>query len=249
MTDPYFLSVVIPARNEHDNILSLLDGIEAALRPLGAHEVIVVDDGSTDAMPALLAARMAVQPNLRVLRHDRSAGQSAAVHSGVLAATAPLICTLDGDGQNPPEELPRLVAPLRSGDAAIGLVAGQRLHRSDTLSRRAASRAANTLRGWLLHDGTRDTGCGLKAFRRDAFLRLPYFNHMHRYLPALFARDGWAVVHVDVSHRARGGGRSNYNNVQRALVGTVDLFGVAWLIRRRKHAVAYPVIPAKGPQG
>jgi dolichol-phosphate mannosyltransferase len=241
LTDMYFLSVVIPARNEHENILALLDGIEAALRPMGDHEVIVVDDGSTDAMPQVLRARMAVQPNLCVLRHDRSAGQSAAVHSGVLAAAAPLVCTLDGDGQNPPEELPNLVAPLLTGDPAIGLVAGQRVKRNDTLSKRLASRAANSLRGWMLKDGTRDTGCGLKAFRRDAFLRLPFFNHMHRYLPALFARDGWAVVHVDVSHRSRGGGRSNYSNLQRALVGSVDLFGVAWLIRRRKQATPHAV--------
>lgn len=241
LTDMYFLSVVIPARNEHENILALLDGIDTALRSLGDHEVIVVDDGSTDAMPAVLCARMATQPNLRVLRHDRSAGQSAAVHSGVLFASAPLVCTLDGDGQNPPEELPRLVAPLMAGDPAVGLVAGQRVKRNDTLSKRLASRAANGLRGWMLKDGTRDTGCGLKAFRRDAFLRLPYFNHMHRYLPALFARDGWAVVHVDVSHRSRGGGRSNYSNLQRALVGSVDLFGVAWLIRRKKQATPHAV--------
>jgi glycosyltransferase involved in cell wall biosynthesis len=242
----FLLSVVIPARNEQENILALLDGIEAALRPLGPHEVIVVDDGSGDAMPDVLLGRLAVQTNLRVLRNDRSAGQSAAVHSGVLAASAPLVCTLDGDGQNPPEELPRLVQPLLTGDARIGLVAGQRVQRSDSLSKRLASRFANGLRRWMLNDGTRDTGCGLKAFRRDAFLALPYFNHMHRYLPALFARDGWQVVHVDVSHRSRGGGRSNYSNLQRAWVGSVDLFGVAWLIRRRKQATPHPVLPADG---
>lgn len=241
LADMYFLSVVIPARNEQANILALLDGIETALRPMGDHEVIVVDDGSSDIMPQVLIARMATQTNLTVLRHDRSAGQSAAVHSGVLAARAPLVCTLDGDGQNPPEELPHLVAPLLAGGAGIGLVAGQRVKRNDSLSKRLASRAANALRGWMLKDGTRDTGCGLKAFRRDAFLRLPYFNHMHRYLPALFARDGWAVVHVDVSHRPRGGGRSNYSNLQRALVGSVDLLGVAWLIRRKKQASPHAV--------
>jgi dolichol-phosphate mannosyltransferase len=243
----YSLSVVIPAKNERENILALLDGIEAALRPLSDHEVIVIDDGSTDGMADLLLARMATAPHLRVLRNDRSAGQSAAVHSGVQAAQAPLVCTLDGDGQNPPEELPRLVAPLLSGDATIGLVAGQRVARNDTLSKRLASRFANGLRGWMLKDGTRDTGCGLKAFRREAFLQLPYFNHMHRYLPALFARDGWRVVHVDVSHRPRGGGRSNYSNLQRAMVGAVDLMGVAWLIRRRKQATPQPLLlPKKG---
>ena len=125
--------------------------------------------------------------------------------------------------------------PLMTGDATVGLVAGQRVKRNDTLSKRLASRFANGLRSWMLNDHTRDTGCGLKAFRRDAFLELPYFDHMHRYLPALFGRDGWKVVHVDVSHRPRGGGRSNYSNLQRGLVGIVDLFGVAWLIRRRKN--------------
>jgi dolichol-phosphate mannosyltransferase len=174
---------------------------------------------------------------LRIIRHDQSAGQSAGVHSGVLAARSPIICTLDGDGQNPPEELPKLAAPLL-GDATglIGLVAGQRVDRQDTLSKKFASRFANGLRAWILKDNTRDTGCGLKAFRRDAFLRLPYFDHMHRYLPALFARDGWQIAHVDVSHRPRGAGRSNYSNIQRALVGIVDLAGVAWLLRRRKKA-------------
>ncbi|PZQ94559.1 MAG: dolichol-phosphate mannosyltransferase [Cereibacter sphaeroides] len=240
----YSISVVIPARNERENIQSLLDGIEAALRPLGDHEVIVVDDASTDGMFEVLQQRQESAPHLKLIRHDRSGGQSAAVHTGVLAAGAPVICTLDGDGQNPPEELPKLVAPLLSGDETVGLVAGQRVGRQDTLSKRWASRFANGLRGWMLKDGTRDTGCGLKAFRRDAFLRLPYFDHMHRYLPALFARDGWNVVHVDVSHRARGGGRSNYSNIQRALVGIVDLFGVAWLIRRRKKA--RPDVVGKG---
>ena len=135
---------------------------------------------------------------------------------GVRAARAAIICTLDGDGQNPPEDLPALVAPLLAdATGAVGLVAGQRRERNDSWSKRLASRFANGLRGWLLNDDTRDTGCGLKAFRRDAFLRLPYFNHMHRYLPALFARDGWQVVHVDVGHRPRGAGRSNYSNLQR----------------------------------
>ncbi|MEZ5913189.1 MAG: hypothetical protein R3D84_14040 [Paracoccaceae bacterium] len=133
--------------------------------------------------------------------------------------------------------MPKLWAPLLDpAHAAVGLVAGQRVGRQDTLSKRLASRFANALRGWLLRDGTRDTGCGLKGFRRDAFLALPYFDHMHRYLPALFARDGWQVLRVDVSHRERQAGRSKYSNVQRALVGIYDLIGVAWLIRRRKKA-------------
>lgn len=235
------LSVVIPARNEADNIVALVDGIDRALRAFEPFEIIVVDDGSTDAMGAVLRARTATMPHLRVIRHDRSGGQSAGVHSGVLAALAPIICTLDGDGQNPPEELPNLVAPLL-GDVTgrIGLVAGQRVGRQDTWSKKAASRFANGLRAWILKDDTRDTGCGLKAFRREAFLALPYFDHMHRYLPALFKRDGWQIAHVDVTHRAREAGRSNYSNIQRALVGIVDLFGVAWLLRRHKKARPLP---------
>jgi dolichol-phosphate mannosyltransferase len=150
-------------------------------------------------------------------------------------------CTLDGDGQNPPEELPKLVAPILNDTAGqVGLVAGQRVGRQDTWSKKIASRFANRIRAWALKDNTRDTGCGLKAFRREGFLALPYFDHMHRYLPALFARDGWQIAHVDVSHRQRGAGRSNYSNIQRALVGVVDLAGVAWLLRRRKKSRALP---------
>jgi dolichol-phosphate mannosyltransferase len=231
------VSIVIPAKNESGNIVALLDGIDAACAGKADYEVIVVDDASTDGMGDLVRARMQTHPSLRLLRHDFSGGQSAGVHSGVLAARGEVICTLDGDGQNPPEELPKLFAPLLApGSEAIGLVAGQRVARQDTMSKKLASRLANRLRAWALKDGTRDTGCGLKGFRRDAFLGLPFFNHMHRYLPALFARDGWRVAHVDVSHRPRGEGRSNYNNVQRGLVGAVDLIGVMWLLRRRKTA-------------
>lgn len=230
------LSIVIPAKNEALNLPGLLAEIDQACAGVD-HEVIVVDDGSDDNTPALLARLMGERENLRHLRHDRSGGQSAAVHSGVRAARGAIVCTLDADGQNPPENLPALFAPLLApGSDRIGIVAGQRVGRRDTLSKRLASRFANGLRGWLLQDGTRDTGCGLKAFRRDAFLALPYFDHMHRYLPALFTRDGWEVRHVDVTHRARQAGRSNYNNLQRGLVGAVDLFGVMWLIRRKKKS-------------
>ncbi len=235
------LSVVIPARNEADNIIALVEAIDRALAGHAPFEIIVVDDGSSDASVARLTERAKTMPQLRLVRHDRSGGQSAALHSGVMAATAPIICTLDGDGQNPPEELPRLAAPLlNDATGRIGLVAGQRVGRQDTWSKKIASRLANAIRGWVLQDGTRDTGCGLKAFRREAFLALPYFDHMHRYLPALFARDGWQVAHVDVTHRARGAGRSNYSNLQRGLVGIVDLMGVAWLLRRRKKAHPLP---------
>lgn len=231
------LSIVIPARNEAGNIVSLVDEIVAALTGLAPFEILVVDDGSTDATAAILRVRAATLPQLRLIRHDISGGQSAAVHTGVLAARSAIILTLDGDGQNPPAELPKLAAPLLADvSGRVGLVAGQRVGRQDTWSKKIASRLANRLRGWLLRDGTRDTGCGLKGFRRDAFLALPYFDHMHRYLPALFVRDGWQIVHVDVTHRARGAGRSNYSNLQRAIVGVPDLLGVVWLSRRRKKA-------------
>jgi dolichol-phosphate mannosyltransferase len=231
------LSIVIPARNEAENLPSLLDEIAAALSGEQDYEIIVVDDASTDDSIAVLKAKAVDMPVLRILRHDRAGGQSAGVHSGVRAATGDIVCTLDGDGQNPPSNLPALIAPLRmAGNEDVGIVAGQRVRRQDTWSKKLASRFANALRSWMLKDGTRDTGCGLKAFRREAFLALPYFDHMHRYLPALFTRDGWRVVHVDVTHRQRGAGQSNYTNFQRALVGIVDLFGVAWLQRRRKKA-------------
>lgn len=234
------ISIVIPARNEAQNISELIDRIFACCA-IFSPEVIVVDDASNDGMTQILKAMRARHPGLRVLRHDHVGGQSAAVHTGVTAASGGLIATLDGDGQNPPEELPRLIAPLLDDKTGrIGLVAGQRVARKDSLSKLWASRLANGLRSAMLKDGTRDTGCGLKAFRRDGFLQLPYFDHMHRYLPALFARDGWKVVHVDVSHCARRGGMSHYSNLQRGLVGIVDLIGVAWLLRRRKTVHPLP---------
>lgn len=235
MTPPRF-TVVTPMKNEAENIAALVDEIEAACAPIGPFELIVVDDGSTDTTGEIAVGLAATRPWMRVLAHERSGGQSAAVHSAVQAARAPLIATLDGDGQNPPDQLPALLAPLLAPGAAadLGLIAGQRVGRKDTLSKRLASRFANGLRARVLRDDTRDTGCGLKAFRRDAYLALPFFNHQHRYLPALFKRDGWAIGHVDVTHRARGGGRSKYTNLGRALVGIRDLVGVAWLIARRK---------------
>lgn len=238
-TDPV-ASVVVPLLDEEQNIHSLVAGIRTAMADVCAHEIVLVDDGSRDGTRALCLDLAAAHPEIRVIAHDTPAGQSAAVHSGVLAARGAVIATLDGDGQNPPENLPRLLAPLLSADPdalpPLGLVAGQRVGRKDTLSKRLASRLANRLRMAVLRDGTRDTGCGLKTFRRDAFLALPYFNHQHRYLPALFARDGWSVVLVDVSHAPRRHGRSKYGNLSRALVGLFDLAGVAWLIRRRKTA-------------
>lgn len=229
-TRPEF-SIVVPMKNEAENVAHLVASIEEAC---AGHdfEAVFVDDGSDDGTADIAAAEG--KPWLRIVRHPHSAGQSAAVHSGVMAARAPVICTMDGDGQNPPNEIPRMVAPLL-GENPPGLVAGERQGRKDTWSKRAASRFANGLRGWLLKDGTRDTGCGLKAFRRDDFLRMPYFNHMHRFLPAIFNAYGLEVRHLPVSHAERHAGRSNYTNLQRALVGAVDLFGVMWLIRRAKR--------------
>lgn len=240
------VAIVIPMHNEAEAAGPLVRAIARVCVGLPGFEIIAVDDGSTDDTLARLLALRAEVAELRVLHHPTAGGQSAAVHSGVQAAEAAIICTLDGDGQNPPEELPKLWRPLLADTTGrIGLVAGQRVKRQDTLSKRLASRFANRLRAWVLADGTRDTGCGLKGFRRDAFLAFPYFDHMHRYLPALARRDGWQIVLVDVAHRERSTGTSKYTNFQRALVGVVDLAGVAWLIRRRKKACATePAAPA-----
>ena len=241
------LTVVIPARNEADNIGPLIDGIAAACAPLCRYEIIVVDDAATDGMATVVRDRMAAHPDLTLLSHASCLGQSAAIRTGVRAARAPVIVTLDGDGQNPPEDIPKLVRPLLNG--GTGLVAGQRVTRRDTWSRRVASRIANAIRSACLGDGTADTGCGLKAFRRDEFLLLPYFDHMHRFLPALFAREGLPVALVDVGHRPRGGGRSHYSNFGRALEGVVDLVGVMWLIRRApKRGAAAPVTAERAPE-
>ena len=236
MTDRPTISIVIPVRNEAGNIRPLIEGIVAVMTPDLDYEIIAIDDASTDGSHEVVQAIVQKHSNCRLLCNPIQAGQSAAVHSGVLAARGSLICTLDGDGQNPPAELPRLLAPLLDPGrpADLGLVAGQRKGRKDNVSKRLASVVANRLRSYALNDGTRDTGCGLKAFRRDAFLALPYFNHMHRFLPALFKRDGWKVAHVDVGHLPRKTGISNYANLQRALVGIVDLVGVFWLLRRSK---------------
>lgn len=222
-------------KNEEDNAGPLLKEIAEACAGYD-FEAILVDDGSSDRTLVRLRELSAQYPWLRIVQHLSSGGQSAAIHSGVLLARAPVICTMDGDGQNPPSHIPSLVAPLLAADAPdrLALIAGQRAKRQDTLSKKLASRFANWVRSSLLNDGTRDTGCGLKAFRRDAFLALPFFNHMHRYLPALFKAHGWTVELVDVSHRNRSTGTSNYNNLQRGLVGIHDLIGVMWLIKRRK---------------
>jgi len=233
-------SIVIPMKNERDNVALLVDELTATCGPLGPYEIWLVDDGSSDGTAQTIRSLQARFPQLNLVVHKKCAGQSAAIHSGVLQARAAIVCTLDGDGQNPPDQIPAVLEPLLAEDAdrRLGLVAGQRVRRQDSPSKRFASRFANALRSRILRDGTRDTGCGLKAFRRDAFLALPYFNHMHRFLPALFRRDGWTVMLVDVTHRPRMAGQSKYNNLNRAIVGLYDLFGVAWLIRRRKPDAA-----------
>lgn len=245
-TVPLF-AVVAPMHDEAGAIPALVAEIRDACAPLGPFEAVLVDDGSTDDTPRLLAEAMAVHPWLRVVRHDRSFGQSAAIVTGVRAAQAPLIVTLDGDSQNPPADIPRLLAPLLSPDrpADLGLVCGVRARRRDGAAKRLASRAANAIRRALLRDGSPDTGCGLKAFHRAAFIDLPAFDHMHRFLPALFRADGWAVQHIPVGHRPRATGRSHYGQIDRAMVGALDLLGVWWLLRRRRRSaparLAHPV--------
>lgn len=239
------LSVVVPVRNEAENILPLIEEIHAALEGRWEFEVVYVDDGSTDATPAKLNEAKARFPRLRVLRHKASCGQSTAIWSAANAATGEWIITLDGDGQNDPADIPALVAMALEADgqagARVDLVTGIRRKRQDTWLRRVSSRVANGIRQSMLKDGVIDTGCGLKVMRREAFLRLPYFDHMHRYYPALFIRAGGAIRCVDVNHRPRLRGVSNYGLFDRLWVGITDLFGVAWLIKRAK----LPVIEAE----
>jgi dolichol-phosphate mannosyltransferase len=234
----FAFALVIPMKDEVGNVIPLLDACTQAAAPLGRFEICVTDDGSTDGTADALLRYQKDHPELAltIITHPSSGGQSAAVHNAVRASRAPLICTLDGDGQNPPDQVARLLGPLLAApqNARLALVAGQRTKRNDPLAKRWASRAANAIRGTMLRDGTRDSGCGLKAFRREAFLALPYFNHMHRFLPALFQRDGWQIALVEVDHLERGTGQSKYNNFGRAIVGISDLLGVAWLIHRRK---------------
>ena len=229
------LSVVVPVHNEEDNVAPLVAEILAALRGRVDFEIVYVDDTSRDATLARLRDLQATTPELRVVRHLANAGQSTAVRNGVKAARAPWIATLDGDGQNDPADIPHLLAKRDASAPEVKLFAGWRVNRQDSGSKRWASKFANAIRARLLRDATPDTGCGIKLFARDAFLDLPYFDHMHRYLPALMQRAGWQTVSVPVNHRHRTAGVSKYNNLGRALVGIKDLFGVSWLIQRSRR--------------
>jgi dolichol-phosphate mannosyltransferase len=228
------VSIVVPVRNEAENIAPLIEEIAAALDGRWVYEIIYVNDGSTDPTAERLAAIMKQRKNLRQIRHAVSSGQSAAIRSGVRAARGAIVATLDGDGQNNPVFLPELISALEKDGERVGLVAGQRVGRKDTGFKKFQSRAANAIRSSILHDGTRDTGCGLKAFRRDVFLMLPYFDGLHRFLPALMRREGFDIAYVDVIDRPRRSGVSNYGFFDRLWIGIMDLAGVWWLIRRKK---------------
>jgi len=228
------LSVVVPVKDEAENVGPLAREIAAAIAGESDSEIIFIDDGSSDGTAASLAALKAEIPSLRVIRHASNLGQSRAIRTGVRAARSGIIVTLDGDGQNDPADIPKLLAELRSDKSGsnIGVVSGVRARRQDTFSRKLASRAANAVRQALLHDLATDSGCGLKVFRRDAFLSLPYFDHLHRFIITLMLREGYDVRFVPVNHRPRLHGRSKYTNLSRMLVGVHDLLGVRWLQRR-----------------
>jgi dolichol-phosphate mannosyltransferase len=228
------VSIVVPVRNEAGNVAPLIAEIAAALDGRWAYEIIYVNDGSTDATSERVAEIMKARNNLRQIRHASSYGQSAAVRSGVRAARGAIVATLDGDGQNDPAFLPDLIAAIQDSDGRIGLAAGQRVGRKDTGFKKLQSRIANGVRNAILRDGTRDTGCGLKAFPRDVFLAMPYFDGLHRFLPALVRREGFDIAYVDVIDRPRHSGVSNYGFFDRLWIGIMDLMGVWWLIRRKK---------------
>jgi dolichol-phosphate mannosyltransferase len=235
------VSVVVPVLNEAENIRSLIDEIAAALEPHESYEIVFVDDGSTDATEERLREAAVERRQLRCVRHRRRAGQSAAIASGVKAARGSIIVTLDGDGQNDPADIPKLLDVIRQDrDPVRLLVTGLRAKRRDSWVKRVSSRVANSVRSRLLKDATPDTGCGLKVFMREAFLDMPRFDHMHRFLPALMVRQGGRVVSVPVHHRPRQRGRSNYGTFDRLWVGLIDLAGVMWLQRRARLTAIEP---------
>ena len=231
------LSIVVPVNDEAENVVSLAREIAAAVATDPA-EIIFVDDGSADGTAENLTALKSEIPALRIVQHDRNMGQSRAVRTGVQAASGEIVVTLDGDGQNDPADIPKLVAALGNPDTdGIALVSGVRVDRRDSPNRRVASDVANRFRRWILRDTATDSGCGIRAFRRRAYLALPYFDHMHRFLVALMLREGYGVRYVEVNHRPRRYGQSKYSNLQRALVGVIDTFGVRWLQKRFRGPV------------
>jgi dolichol-phosphate mannosyltransferase len=230
---PPQLSVVVPVLNEADNIRPLVAEIIAALDGVCDFEIVYVDDGSTDGTRNTLLSLKKTEPRLRVIVHERCAGQSAGLRTGVMAAYGDLVATLDGDGQNDPADIPKLLNAYRTGKGSGRLmITGHRVNRRDSWAKRRASRIANAIRRAALRDDNPDTGCSLKLYERSLFLRFPYFDHMHRFLPALAKRENCAVEVVPVNHRHRTQGRSKYTNLGRLLVGIPDLLGMMWLIRR-----------------
>lgn len=236
------ISVVVPVHNETDNVDTLIAEIDDALRTQDTYEMIFVDDGSNDDTLSKLKQAMQSYPSLRVLHHQQSCGQSRAIHSGVMAARHDWIATLDGDGQNDPADIPRLIqALLEHNSDRLWMLAGFRHQRNDTGWRRFSSKFANAIRQAVLHDNTPDTGCGLKLFRRDKFLALPYFDHIHRFMPAMMQMSGGDVISVKVNHRARSHGQSKYGTLDRLTAGIVDLLGAIWLKKRHSLPVVSEV--------
>jgi len=233
------LSAVVPVRNEEENIAPLVRDLYAVAERIPLSEVVFVDDGSTDETRQVLKSLRHQYTFLRIVTHNRTAGQSAALWTGIRVASNGLVATLDGDGQNDPADIARLYQCYTANADKEGplMVSGQRLERHDSFTRRLSSQVANSVRSVILRDHTRDTGCGLKLFRRTDYLQLPYFNHMHRFLPALMLRQGVKVMHVDVTHRPRLRGQSNYGMWDRLWVGITDLCGVMWLQRRARTSL------------
>jgi dolichol-phosphate mannosyltransferase len=228
------ISVVVPVHNEEGAAGPLAREIAAAFAGR-SYEMVFVDDASRDGTLNELRGLMSDLPALRVLSHGSNAGQSRAVRTGVLAARGAIVVTLDGDGQNPPADAPKLADLLASSPSSVALVGGVRAKRQDSGAKRQASLWANRIRRKLLGDDADDTGCGLKAFRRDIFLRLPYFDHIHRYLPALMIREGYQNLYLDVDHRHRETGQSKYTNWGRLMASLSDLLGVMWLKSRSRR--------------
>ena len=234
------ISIVVPVYNEGENVAKLVAEIAAAFdggEHSAVYEMIFVNDASTDDTAAKLITLQSKFPALRALSHRQNAGQSRSVRTGILAAKGALIGTLDGDGQNDPSDLPAMVAQITRADAAdsLALVGGRRAQRKDTAAKKLASKIGNGVRKRLLHDNADDTGCGIKVFKREAFLRLPYFDHIHRYIPALMLREGYTTEFMDVNHREREFGVSKYTNFGRLIVSIADLRGVMWLNRRSRN--------------